>query len=75
MEGIGGDSEREGGCVELFLLLEVERLPIDRAPLPSDGFCEGVIGGGCVQSVGEPVFEELGSKAPAYLASLISVRG
>jgi hypothetical protein len=50
-------------------------LPIDRAPLPSDGFCEGVIGGGCVQSVGEPVFEELGSKAPAYLASLISVRG
>ena len=57
-----------------FIRLEVERLPMDLALLPSDGFCEEVIGGGWVQSVGEPVFEEFGSKAPAYLASLVSVR-
>ena len=47
---------------------------MDLALLASDGFCEGVIGGGWVQSVGQLVFDELGPNVPAYLASLISVR-
>ena len=63
---MGGDPDGdEGRDFELFPRREIDRVLIGLGGLSSNWPC--FIGGGCVQSAGEPLAIELGSAAPANL--------